>query len=430
MMFVPSFAGLLAGALAFAAACSPLNIGTFRTAPKLQSYEDYSLYAESLDGFVQDSLGALTADTLLLHALSDCNVPVAPQNEIRQKAEVYHHAKELMDSIIVLDTHCDFPEYRYYHQEECGGFGDSRSNAQVTLEKMRQGHLGAECMVIYMTPLCNKDQFDPKGIAQAPAVMWDFLDRMEKHFGEFPAQCGIARTSDDARRLHADGKKALFYCLENAYWIGDDISVLEQLRDRGITYITLSHFGDNIICHSSNRSADPSLGLTDFGREVVREMNRLGIVVDLSHTSYGTWRDVLELSTAPVVFTHSGAAAVYENPRNVDDATLRLLAEKGGVIQLHMVRSFMAPKGKRDGVGLNEFMEHLEHLISVAGIDHVGIGLDFDGGGGGTGLDGANDVINITVELLNRGYSDGDIGKILGGNYLRVLDTVQSMATR
>ena len=405
------------------------NIGSFATVGKsLSSYEDFTLYAESLDGFVADSALASCANPLLLKALKDCNIPYAPEDSVEALASVFNHAKRLMDSIVTVDTHCDFPEIRYYHPEAGYDIAASQSPCQVSIEKMRQGHLAAVHMAVWMRPPGN-DPLDEKGIAGAPAVMWDFIDRIDAHFAQYSDLCGIARTYEDALALKRQGKKAFFYALENAYWIGRDLSNLQKLADRGFTYITLSHWGDNIFCHSCDRSEDPSKGLTELGRELVKEMNRLGLVIDLSHTSYGTWQDVLALSEAPVVFTHSGAAAVYKHQRNVDDGTLRALAANGGVLQVYIVQSFMG-EGKGENVGLAEMVEHICHAVEVAGIDHVGVGLDFDGGGGGVGFNGANDAVNLTVALLEKGFSDEDIAKIWGGNYFRVLSEVQARAAR
>ena len=405
---------------------SDYNIGCFAAVDSsLTSYEDFTLYAESLDGFVADSTLAASANPLLLKALKDCNIPYAPADTLEALAAVFNHAKRLMDSIVTVDTHCDFPECRYYHPERGYSITESQSRRQVSIEKMRQGHLYAEHMVVWMDPLYD-NQKDPRSIAQAPAVMWDFIDKMDSHFAEHSDVCGIARTYEDAVELKKQGRKAFFYALENAYWIGDDLSNLQKLADRGFTYITLSHWGDNLYCHSCDRSEDSSKGLTELGRELVREMNRLGLVIDLSHTSYGTWQDVLSLSKAPVVFTHSGASAVYKHQRNVDDGTLRALAANGGVLQVYIVKSFMGD-GRGEGVGLKEMVEHICHAVEVAGIDHVGVGLDFDGGGGGVGFDDAGDAINLTVALLNKGFSDQDIAKIWGGNYFRVLSAVQAM---
>lgn len=391
----------------------------------LSSYEELSAYVATLDGFVASDSLACDRYKVLAKVLDDFNVPVAADSELEGQAELFHHAKTLMDSIIVLDTHCDFPEVAYYHQDRGYAIDEPQSRLQFSIEKMNQGHANAQYLALWLNP--DGPQNVAGNVAKAPEKLWPFMEFLEDHLARRSDLCGVARNREQVLALKAQGKKAFLIGLENAFFAGDDLSIVKKLADRGITYITLCHYGDNQICHSSNRSADPAGGLTEFGKEFIREMNRQGIVIDLSHTSYGTWQDVLELSEAPVVFTHSGAEAVWKNPRNVDDATLQKLASKGGVIQIYLVQNFMGP-GKGENVGIKEMVEHIDHCVKLIGIDHVGVGMDLDGGGGGIGFNGVNDAINLTVELLKLGYSDSDIAKIWGENYLRVLDEVQAKA--
>lgn len=412
------------------ASCSQnrLNIASLDSMGELPaSYEEMSMYAETLDGFILEDGQAL--DSLFSVVLKDCNVPVACADSIEAKASLFRHAKELMDGILSIDSHCDFPERRYYHPEYGCDFGASRCDARFSLEKMRQGHIAAVCMAVWMRPGPGS-QLDSANVASAPDSLWKFVEAMDAHFSSLGDRCGIASSRKEAEEFRKQGRKVVMYALESAHWIGNDLENIAKLADRGFVYITLSHQGDNQVCNSCNGSADPSSGLTEFGREVVREMNRQGIVIDLSHTSYGTQRDVLELSTSPVVYTHSCCSAIYDNPRNVDDETMKLLASKGGVIQITMFPGFMAPKGKRDGIGVDEFVRHICHAVDVVGIDHVGVGCDFDGGGRGVGLNGANDAVNLTMKLIEKGFSDEDIAKIWGGNFFRVLDEVQAKAGR
>lgn len=219
----------------------------------------------------------------------------------------------------------------------------------------------------------------------------------------------------------------MFISLENAYGIGDDLSNIRKMVDRGVTYITLSHSRDNQVCHTCSNAKDPMAGLTPFGIKVVEEMNRCGAIIDLSHTSEGTFWDVCKYSKAPFVFTHSGAKAVYDNDRNVTDEQLKALAEHGGVIQVYIVSSFMGGKTGRK-IGVDDLVEHIDHCVKVAGIDHVGVGIDLDGGGGGWNYNGDNDAINLTVALLEKGYSESDICKIWGENFFRVMEEVQAYA--
>jgi len=419
------FAPIVAAFLA--AACSgnhQLLIGSADCVdPSIDTYDGFVEYVSKLDGFVCDSAELL--NPLLADALKDGNIPLAPASEIYARAELFHHAKALMDDIIVLDTHCDFPEQIYYNPDRGYSLGESRSRCQLSLQKMRQGHMSAQYLSVWMNAV--GDQKDTDLLAKAPDVLWEFIRGTDEHLELFRDQCGKARTRQDVETLKSQGKIAFLSGLENAFWIGTDLSNVKRLADHGFTYITLCHWGDNQVCNSCDRTSDKNGGLTEFGVRVVEEMNRLGLVVDLSHASYGTWQQVLELSKAPVVFTHSGSAAVYDHQRNVDDATLKKLALNGGVIQVFIVGGYMSPDKERKA-SLQDLMLHIDHIVSVAGIDHVGIGLDFDGGGGGEACNGCNDAVNITMALIERGYSDEDITKIWGGNYLRVLDEVQRVA--
>ena len=187
--------------------------------------------------------------------------------------------------------------------------------------------------------------------------------------------------------------------------------------------MTLCHTYDNDICDTSTDSKREWKGLSPFGEKVVKEMNRLGMMVDLSHASRETFFDVIELSEVPVICSHSSSKALCDHNRNLTDEQLRALAKNGGVVQVCLVSNFLNTKAEE--ACLMDFIEHIDHIVKVAGIDHVGIGSDFDGGGGVTGCNGANDMIQVTVKLLERGYSEEDIAKIRGGNLLRVMRVVQ-----
>ena len=210
---------------------------------------------------------------------------------------------------------------------------------------------------------------------------------------------------------------------ENSY--SQSVKPLFQSTDARI------HPGESLvpaICHSSTHSADTTLGLSPFGREVVREMNLSGILVDVSHCSSGTFWDCINYSKAPIICSHSGAKAVFPHDRNLTDDQLRALSRKDGIVMVYIVPDYMRAD-KKDAT-LDDMMEHLMHCIRVAGIDHVGISCDFDGGGGGWGLNGDNDAINVTVRLMEAGYTDEEIGKIWSGNFFRVLKAAQDYAGR
>ena len=330
------------------------------------------------------------------------------------KAATYKKAKLLMDSILTIDAHGDLP-CNYEDGYELG----VRQRNQVSLQKMEEGHLSSRVLISYLGQKGLDEESSAKAFAYCDGLIDEILADIEKN----KAWCGLARTQEDAIRLKAQGKKAFFLGIENGYGIGNDIKNVEHYARRGVVYMTLSHMYDNAICHSSTHSADTTLGLTPFGREVVKEMNRCGILVDVSHTSSGTFWDCIELSSVPIICSHSGASAIFKHDRNLTDQQLRALAAKDGLVMVYIVPDYMNTQ-KADAT-IDDFMEHLLHCIQVAGIDHVGISCDFDGGGGGWGLNGDNDVINITVRLLEGGFSDQDITKLWSSNFFRVLKAAQ-----
>lgn len=334
------------------------------------------------------------------------------------KGATFHHAKELMDGILSIDGHGDLP---CCYEDGCS-LGKRLDN-QINLPKMEEGHLSSCIAVSYV----GQKGLDEESSRKAFELCDGLIDQTLADIEQNSSRCGFARTEEEALALKASGKKAIFLAVENAYALGTDIRNVEHFAKRGVTYMTLSHMSDNAVCHSSTHSEDTTKGLTPFGREVVRELNRCGVIVDVSHTSSGTFWDCIELSTAPIICSHSGAKSVFDHDRNLTDDQLRALAAKGGLVMVYIVQDYMAPKQDKDKVGINEMMDHLLHCIRVAGIDHVGISCDFDGGGGGWGLNGDNDVINITVRLLEDGFSDEDITKLWSSNFFRVLNAVQAM---
>ena len=342
---------------------------------------------------------------------------LADMETLCQKAATYKKAKQLMDSILSIDAHGDLP-CCYDEGFELG----VRQRNQVGLQKMDEGHLSSRVLISYL----GQKGLDEESSAQAFAYCDGLIDEILADIEKNKAWCGLARTREEAIQLKAQGKKAFFLGIENGYGIGNDVRNVEHYARRGVVYITLSHMYDNGICNTSSHSADTTKGLTPFGREVVKEMNRCGILVDVSHTSSGTFWDCIELSTAPIICSHSGAKAIFPHDRNITDDQLRALAAKDGLVMVYIVPDYMNPQ-KADAT-IDDFMEHLQHCIQIAGIDHVGISCDFDGGGGGWGLNGDNDAINITVRLLEAGFSNQDIAKLWSDNFFRVLTAAQQIA--
>jgi microsomal dipeptidase-like Zn-dependent dipeptidase len=332
-------------------------------------------------------------------------------------------AREIHSRHMSLDTHTDTPML----WADDGVEFSSKSDACVTLDKMDEGALDAQYFAAYVAshkrdsrgrrvrlPLTQKT-FD-----ECYARVNQLIDVTIEQTSKNRDRIGQAMNSADIERLKSEGRHAFLIGVENGIGIGYDLDRIDSLAARGVTYITLTHVYDNQICTSSTHSQNPRQGLTDFGRQVVERMNRLGVLIDLSHCSANTFYDVIKLSTKPVVCTHSGAKSLCDSDRNLTDDQLRAIARNGGVVQVVAYKGFVSKK--KSQATLSRFVDHIEHVIKIAGIDHVGIGTDFDGGGKLAGLSSDADFINITAELLSRGHSEDDIAKILGGNFLRVLD--------
>ncbi|MCD8193481.1 MAG: gamma-glutamyl-gamma-aminobutyrate hydrolase family protein [Tannerellaceae bacterium] len=334
------------------------------------------------------------------------------------KATVFRQAKEMHNRIISLDSHTDTP---LWFNRPGFSFGARRKN-QVNLPKMEEGKIDA----VYLAAFIGQKERDEASFQLAVEKVTSLIEGIYQQAAAHPGLCGIATTEEDLLRLKKQGKKAIFVGIENGYGLGKDLTNIAKYKEMGVTYITLCHSYDNDICDTSTRTKNEWNGLSPFGREVVKEMNRLGIMVDLSHASEKTFWDVMELSTVPVICSHSSARALCEHDRNLTDEQLRALAQNGGVAQVCLLSRYINEDYKN--ASLTDAIEHIDHMVKVAGIDHVGIGSDFDGGGGLIGCNGHNDLIQITVKLIEKGYTEEEIEKIWGGNLLRVLNTVQAAA--
>lgn len=330
------------------------------------------------------------------------------------KADTFQLAKDIHSRILSIDTHTDTP--LWFRRGYSVGL---RKNNAVSIQKMNEGKLDAQFLAAFLSQKERDDASLQKAVEKCQGLIRNIYADVEK----YKDACGIAITEEDAWKLKKAGKKAFFIGIENGYGIGKDLGNILKYKNMGVNYITLCHSYDNDICHSSTNTADASKGLTDFGREVVKEMNRVGMMIDLSHANESTFWDVIQLSTDPVIASHSGAKACCFHNRNLTDNQLRALAKNGGVAQVCIYKSYL--NKNRNMASIDDVIRHIDHIVKVAGIDHVGIGSDFDGGGGVAGCNGDNDMINITVKLLERGYSEEDIRKIWGGNFFRVMNRVQ-----
>ena len=325
-----------------------------------------------------------------------------------REAISYREAHDLHDRILSLDTHCDTP--MFFPQ---GVHFDHRDPRILTdLHKMTEGRLDATIMVAYL----------PQPTEQPTAFADNIFDQIEKIVSKNNRYLSLARTPDELWENKRAGRKSIMIGIENGIALDGKIENLQHFAERGIVYMTLCHNGDNDICDSASRSNQTHGGVSAFGEQVIREMNRLGILVDMSHAGEKSFYDALDISAKPIVCSHSSARALCDHPRNLTDDQMRALAAKGGVAQTTIYNGFL----RRDGEAtIRDVIEHLEHAIDVMGIDHVGLGTDFDGDGGVPGLANASELINFTRQLLARRYSEEEIQKIWGGNFLRVMAEAQ-----
>ena len=351
---------------------------------------------------------------------------------IGESAE-FKRAKRLHDKIITLDSHCDTP--MFFSQGI--NFASRDPKILVDLHKMTEGHLDATIMVAYI----EQQERDMATLENATAKANQILTKIENMAAANCTAVDIAYTPADILRNKHAGKKSIMMGIENGYAIGLDISNVEAFRKRGVVYMTLCHNGDNDICDSA-RGKHEHHGVSTFGADVIHEMNRLGMMVDLSHASEESFYDALDISSAPIVCTHSSSRALCDHPRNLTDSQMQALAKAGGVAQVtfyhgflvkdsidynpcNVQRSFAEPASSIKEATILDAIEHLNHMVNVMGIEHVGIGTDFDGDGGIRGCASASELINFTRHLLRERYSEEQIQMIWGGNFLRVMEDVQ-----
>jgi membrane dipeptidase len=384
-----------------------------------------------------------------------------PTSDLNKKVDKIHR------KFLTVDSHNDTP----MHLMEAGFDPSKRhdpvkDHSKVDFPRMREGGEDASFFAVFV----SQGKRTPEGNFRAKQRADDLFDSIYSVLARFPGEAGLAVSPSDAWKLKRQGKRAIFIGMENGYPIGNDLSLIQTYYTKGARYITLCHTRNNDICDSSTDTAEYN-GLSEFGRSVVEFMNKTGMMVDISHVSDKSFYDVIALSKAPVIASHSCARALCNHPRNMDDDMLRALAKNGGVIQMCILSAYVkkqAPNPARDSAfaslrkkyqnfenlsktetekankewdalddiypqplaTVSDVVDHIDHIVKIAGIDHVGIGTDFDGGGGVTGCFDVSQMKNITRELLKRGYSTRDIGKIWGGNLMRVMKKVQSVARK
>ena len=413
----------------------------------------------------RESITALLLVSFLL--VTGCNNKEESTDIFTSEDETTARALEIHERVLTVDTHADTP----LRMIEPGFDLSERHNpldtgSKVDYPRMKEGGLDA----IFFAAFVSQDIRDNEGNERAKTLVLEMIDAVISSTEENSDLVGLALTPKDAYALERDGKRAIYLAIENGYPIGDDLANIELFFNKGVRYITLVHSSNNDIADSATDSAGAEHnGLSAFGEEVVKEMNRLGIMVDVSHASDDVFFDAIALSEAPIIATHSNARSVTEHQRNMSDEMLRLMAENGGVVQMTLLSSYLRdePPNPERAAALEELrssmknvgvmtpeeraerrsafneinekfptplatvkhvVDHIDHMVSIAGIDHVGIGCDFDGGGGIDGVFDASEVMNITIELVRRGYSEEDIEKIWGKNVMRVFEEVQKVA--
>ncbi|MCX8159437.1 MAG: dipeptidase [Candidatus Saccharicenans sp.] len=380
-------------------------------------------------------------------------------------------ARALHQKIVTVDTHCDAAmrllqgDWNPAERHDPAAPGSSK----IDLPRMKEGGLDAEFFAAFVGQGPRTDE----GYAQARKRTEELIRAVRRMVEANSSIIGLALNPEEAYRLKKQGRLTAFLGIENGYAIGRDLGLIKHFYDLGVRYITLCHSSDNDICDSSTDRAEPEdKGLSDFGRQVVRECNRLGMIVDISHASDRSFFDVLQTSQAPVIASHSCARAVCDNPRNLTDDMIKALAARGGVIQICFLSAYVKkprPNPERDKAlaefrakygnwrniqdeeqrrkimeemqelnrrypadlaTVQDLVDHIDHVVKLVGVDYVGIGTDFDGGGGVVGCNDVSQMINVTVELLRRGYSQKDIEKIWGKNFFRVFDEVRAVARK
>jgi membrane dipeptidase len=386
---------------------------------------------------------------------------VASRIAAQNAAEVSPSAKALHERAIVVDTHDDTTQRMLF--EKGFDLGVRHANGNIDIPRMREGGLDALFFSIWV----------PSDVTGPPAVKrsLDLIDAVREAVRTHPNDLVLATTAADIRRAAAEHKIAALMGMEGGHMIDDDLRTLRDYAALGVRYLTLTHFKNNNWADSSTDKPAHN-GLTPFGRDVVRELNRLGVMVDISHVADKTFYDALEVTKAPVIASHSSCRSISSHPRNMTDDMLRALAKNDGVVMINYEVSFLSEEyrvasEKRSGdvvkqlgdmskkcggdeacstlenarinreamdknllpkVGWEKIIEHIDHAVKVAGADHVGLGSDFDGATMPIGMEDASKLPRITDALLKKGYSEQDVEKILGGNILRVMEQVERVA--
>jgi membrane dipeptidase len=389
--------------------------------------------------------------------------PNLSEKDLEAKALAIH------DRILSVDTHCDTASHLEDKGWDIGVRHEpgKRGSGVIDLPRMAEGRLDAEFFAAFV----GQGKLTEEGYAKARTTALEEIEAIRLMCQKYPMLVGLATSPEDAYRLKKEGKRAAFIGMENGYPVDRNIKYLEEYYGLGVRYLTLCHVGDNDICDSSTERDHPEdRGLSEFGKEVVAACNRLGLMVDISHASDKSFFNVIKVTKAPIIASHSSCRALSDNPRNLTDEMIRALKENGGVIQICFLSRYLRTpkpnperdkatkelrakygsirdikdeavlakameeyealdeKSPADRATVKDVVDHIDHVVKVAGVDYVGIGTDFDGGGGVDRCNSVSQMFHVTEELLRRGYSEKDIAKIWGGNTMRVFRKVIAVA--
>jgi len=392
---------------------------------------------------------------------------ISATSQTERKETLVQKADRIHKAVLTIDTHCDTPMNLTRSEFNLAERHDAKiTGTKVDLPRMKQGGLDATFFAVFL----SQGPRNESGHSLANRKAFEILKSIYKGVESSPNLAQIARTPEDAYTLKTQGKRAIFIGMENGYPIGHDLSMIEKFWNLGVRYITLCHTSNNDICDSStDKKGAEYNGLSPFGVEVVKEMNRVGMMVDVSHISDSSLYHVLRITKLPVIASHSCSRALCDNPRNLTDDGLRAVAKNGGVIQMCILSDYVKtpdPNPARDSAKavvrrkyndfirlspeeersawdemrevskkfpqhlatIKDVVNHIDHIVKIAGIDHVGIGTDFDGGGEVSGCFDVSEMGNITLELVKRGYDEEQIRKIWGGNLMRIFTAVLNSA--
>ena len=386
-------------------------VNSFHHQAVAEAGDKFRVIAKSPDGIIEAMESSEFKSILGVQWHPECLEEGLPLFQwLVNEAKSFREAHTTHDRVLTLDTHCDtpmfFPQGIHFEQRD--------PKILVDLHKMTEGRQDATIMVAYL----------PQPTENPTAFADSIFDQIEVIVGQNSDYVRIANTPRDLWMNKHQGLKSIMLGIENGIAIDGKLENLQHFVDRGIVYMTLCHNGDNDICDSASKTQHTHHGVSAFGEQVIKEMNRLGVLVDMSHAGEESFYQALEISSKPIVCSHSSARALCDHPRNLTDDQMRALAQKGGVAQTTIYHGFL----KKDGEAtINDVIAHLEHAIDVMGVDHVGLGTDFDGDGGVRGLADSSELINFTRRLLARRFSEHDIQKIWGGNFLRVMEEVQKV---